>query len=423
MRSKGNEMAPRVSRRPDDVRIGRAFLVSVRGRSELDLPNYEEFASSYGGIAQGAGPVLNSIAAACIASGEPDLSALVVAEDTRLPGSFNGQPLRPGDSVGVSTWRQMLAEIRGYPWADESVLMLAPPKVGESFHDRSAIRAVWGGDIQGGMATFPRGDARVVNIFSDDEGPYPDRRVPGTDRIEYIGQGRTGDQSLTLRGNVLMERARTAGEAARYWHKPTGGDFTFERWVVIVGRHREGQKAAGVWRRAYVYDLAPVGSPESNDWPVSVREEVNLRSVDDALPPDAPDADAPGAPSKTELYQRLANRAAAGAGRAAGTRTAAEYARSAAARDAVLLRAEDRCESPRCNGMACDVRPDGASILDVDHIQDLAKKGADEPWNMIALCPNCHAAKTRGRDRKQLQKLFRQVARLVHDQALGGVQK
>lgn len=365
--------------------------------------------------------MLNSIAAACRDRAEPDLTALVVAEASRLPGSFDGQPLDATQADRVAAWRQMLADIRAYPWPDQPVVGPAPPEVGQSFRNRSAIAEVWGGDYQGGMASFPLEGGGIVNIFSDDDGPYPDRRVPGTDRIEYVGQGRVGDQTLKARGNALMERARTAGEAARYWHKPSGGEFTFERWIVIVGRHREWQKTTdGAWRRVYVYDLAPVGSPRPEDWPTSVHNEVEGRSVDDVLAPTPPDPQAVGAPGESELYRRLASRAATGAGRAAGTRTAADYARSAAARDAVLLRAHNRCENPRCAGMPCDVRADGASILDVDHVRDLAGGGPDEPWNMIALCPNCHAAKTRGRDRERLRTTFSKVARRAHDQALKG---
>ena len=38
----------------------------------------------------------------------------------------------------------------------------------------------------------------------------------------------------------------------------------------------------------------------------------------------------------------------------------------------------------------------GDPVLEVDHIHDLALGGPDDPAQMIALCPNCHAVKTRG---------------------------
>jgi predicted HNH restriction endonuclease len=56
----------------------------------------------------------------------------------------------------------------------------------------------------------------------------------------------------------------------------------------------------------------------------------------------------------------------------------------------------------------------GDPILEIDHIHDLAKDGPDDPIQMIALCPNCHAVKTRSRDREQLRQRLFEVARQRH---------
>ena len=408
-------VTPRYSQRPADVEAGRRFLHSVLARTDEGLPTYQQFADSYGGIPRGAAAILNSIAADCARNSEPDLTALVVNASTGLPTTLQGQAVAAGDPATAARWQELLTAIRTYPWPDTAPEIPPAPRIGQEFANRSAIADVWGGDHQGGMATFPHEAPRVVNIFSDDNGPYPDRRVPGTDRIEYVGQGRTGHQKLTARGNSLMEEARSLGQAARYWYRPTGGVFTFERWVVIVGRHREWHRDLdGAWRIAYVYDLAPVGSPSRDDWDLTVQAEVDARSVDDSTEDSPPDATLPDAPSMSELYQRLVDKAAAGAGKQPGIKTATEYARSAAARNAVLLRANGNCEYPKCAGMACDVRPDGTSILDVDHVRDLAEGGADQPWNMAALCPNCHAAKTRGRGRGSMRMQLLKVATVRH---------
>jgi 5-methylcytosine-specific restriction protein A len=42
------------------------------------------------------------------------------------------------------------------------------------------------------------------------------------------------------------------------------------------------------------------------------------------------------------------------------------------------------------------------------------------PANMIALCPNCHATKTRGSSRETLIPVLVQVAQLRHEEMLGG---
>jgi 5-methylcytosine-specific restriction enzyme A len=90
--------------------------------------------------------------------------------------------------------------------------------------------------------------------------------------------------------------------------------------------------------------------------------------------------------------------------------------RSDDARRAVLLRSDGRCENPGCTGDIHDVTDTGAPILEVDHIQDLALGGDDNPAQMIALCPNCHAIKTRGSIRDELRTVLFAAAELRHEQ-------
>ena len=93
------------------------------------------------------------------------------------------------------------------------------------------------------------------------------------------------------------------------------------------------------------------------------------------------------------------------------------------ARRAVLLRSEGRCENPACTGDIYDVTDSGAPILEVDHIHDLALGGDDDPAQMIALCPNCHAIKTRGSSREQLRTMLFTTAKLRHEQlATAGIE-
>ncbi|ACZ90493.1 HNH endonuclease signature motif containing protein [Streptosporangium roseum] len=91
-------------------------------------------------------------------------------------------------------------------------------------------------------------------------------------------------------------------------------------------------------------------------------------------------------------------------------------ARSTPAKRAVLLRCKGACENPDCEnpGRPSDTSVGGGPILDVDHIDDHAKGGRDYPELMIALCPNCHAVKTRGRSRDVLRERLREVARERH---------
>ena len=99
-------------------------------------------------------------------------------------------------------------------------------------------------------------------------------------------------------------------------------------------------------------------------------------------------------------------------------RISVDILRLESARRAVLLRSEGHCENPRCTGEPQDITDAGHPILEVDHIQDLAKGGPDHPEQMIALCPNCHAIKTRGRTREQLRHELFTVARQRHEAIL-----
>ncbi|MET9608015.1 HNH endonuclease [Streptomyces sp. NPDC006512] len=88
--------------------------------------------------------------------------------------------------------------------------------------------------------------------------------------------------------------------------------------------------------------------------------------------------------------------------------------------EAVLERCGGRCENPDCGGMPQDTTVRGEPLLEVDHIDDHASGGRDHPKRMIALCPNCHAMKTRGARAEVLRERFRKVARKAHKRRLAG---
>jgi 5-methylcytosine-specific restriction protein A len=122
-----------------------------------------------------------------------------------------------------------------------------------------------------------------------------------------------------------------------------------------------------------------------------------------------------------EEYRRLCSIAASigdTAARLGQPRVTVDALRLRSARRAVLLRSEGRCENPHCTGQPQDITDAGQPILDVDHVHDLAKGGPDHPEQMIALCPNCHAIKTRGSTREQLRQELLTVARQRHEAIL-----
>ncbi len=123
--------------------------------------------------------------------------------------------------------------------------------------------------------------------------------------------------------------------------------------------------------------------------------------------------------SLAQEYQRLCGRADVhwqGLDNKRATRTTSVPVRYEQARQAVMLRSQGRCENPRCTGDIRDRTDAGDPILEVDHLHDLAKGGEDLPAQMIALCPNCHAIKTRGHTRHDLKKDLVAEARRRHDE-------
>ncbi|MFE5731633.1 HNH endonuclease [Streptomyces sp. NPDC056528] len=101
-------------------------------------------------------------------------------------------------------------------------------------------------------------------------------------------------------------------------------------------------------------------------------------------------------------------------------RTTSVPVRRESAREAVLDRCGGRCENPGCSGMPSDVTDAGKPILEVDHIRPIAEEGRDHPEQMVALCPNCHAVKTRGSTRHEFQQTLFKVARTAHRRAMAG---
>jgi 5-methylcytosine-specific restriction enzyme A len=82
-----------------------------------------------------------------------------------------------------------------------------------------------------------------------------------------------------------------------------------------------------------------------------------------------------------------------------------------------LQRCKGNCENPQCDGHPKERATAGKPISQVDHVQDLAKGGPDVPWNMIVLCPNCHALKTYGVNREKLRRLLSAAAKQLHANA------
>ena len=275
-----------------------------------------------------------------------------------------------------------------------------PPILGERFKDRKTIWKAFGGQWQQGIVTFP--GEKIVNAFSDENGPYQDYRDPETGIIEYRGQGLTGEQRLIL-GNKLLEDARLNKEPVRYWHRPSGESWIFDSWVVVADRSIVIEEDINsVSSRRILWFLIPIDSPIKDNWPLEIKNApvLNLTDVRNEEPKKLKDL--------LKDYQKISSQLELEiAGKIISSSPRTQYKRRKEARDLVIARSKNSCEYDKCNGMPPDVNRQGLAILQVDHIVALAEGGPDIPSNMIALCPNCHAAKTYGLHSKKMSKRFK----------------
>ncbi|WP_157358402.1 HNH endonuclease [Amycolatopsis sp. ATCC 39116] len=326
-----------------------------------------------------------------------------------LAGSFNG------GAEGAARRLERLG------FTIVTAAQLNPPKIGEEHPNRTAIQATYGGNGVAGIVRFPGED--IINAFSDEEGPYADEPPDPIAPFEYRGDGRRGHQTLT-RGNKMLDTARQERRAVRFWYRPTGGKFSFVTWVAVLDRAQSWALDDDKEQRLeYAFLVAAVPDSDPTTWPEHVIARLNDRPITDTPPPPVPvstDADTPTrARSYRDYIDDLGETHSSSAAQSQPKkRERNNYQRSRQARDAVLVRAANQCENDRCTGMPADTTPAGTAILEVDHVDDLALGGPDHPRHMIALCPNCHATKTRGKNRAALRRHLRARAAALHRTAL-----
>lgn len=177
-------------------------------------------------------------------------------------------------------------------------------------------------------------------------------------------------------------------------------------WVSGIGQDKAP-------RPEIEWHLQAVPNPDPVAWPEVVSEALadSATTTDD----DPGSVEALPGMSYSQLVARVEAR---GQARRPSGVVRTDYPRSMAARRAVLERSLGTCESPRYTGMPPETNRRGQPILDVDHIKDLALGGEDHPTNMVALCPNCHAAKTRGAHPGRWRTELLRVAKAAHEAAL-----
>ncbi|MFI6979965.1 HNH endonuclease [Embleya sp. NPDC050154] len=237
-------------------------------------------------------------------------------------------------------------------------------------------------------------------------GPNQDGPIPETDLVGYTAPD--------TRTDLTLERARAATRPIRV-HRPDGvGGWDFETLAVVVGRCAQlSTDTAASRQNGDSWLLRPVPSADPESWPPEAHELLATSSLEDAVNEQLRTSES----NTTNAYALLNQRATQGAHDRIGSavvQAIVRRARNHSARQAVIERSAGACENPRCLGHPTELTTAGQPILEVDHVHDLARGGQDIPEVMIALCPNCHALKTRGVNRDELAEELLHVARRRH---------
>lgn len=233
-----------------------------------------------------------------------------------------------------------------------------------------------------------------------------------------------------------VPRAHGDGELKRWFaeHRPAGG-LTEEAYALMQRSGRARMAALDTLLHTYFTDggyealLAEVGLfddavAEDGAAGDELAEEVAPAGPDAsagaARTPLGPAARAVASAARYEQWCRMVEHRQAEDQERHITRTVRQPVRYGPARRAVLERCQGLCENPGCAGQPEDLTHGGQPLLEVDHVLGLAEGGDDHPRQMVALCPNCHAVKTRGQSRNELRRTLLEVARLRHAAFLSG---
>jgi 5-methylcytosine-specific restriction protein A len=293
----------------------------------------------------------------------------LVRYDTRLQNLSKGWYYGPFDTDVVSV-----------PDAPEF-------EVGQAYN-RWDLHDEFGGQRYSGIAT--PADRALIFIFTGESGEdygYEDRfRDDGT--FLYTGEGAEGDMKMEG-GNRAIREHRDHNEALHLF------EDTNDPWIVTyVGQYEYVdhdwltlEDENGDDREGLRFRLEPVGGTEI---------DVGEGTV--------------GTIPENKLFEKAKQSAPTGDinGSRSTTTTTRTYTRAEVVKEFALRSADGVCQGCGRDAPFKDRR--GQPFLEVHHLHRRSDGGADDPENVIALCPNCHRRVHHGRDSEEFnQELIRKA--------------
>jgi 5-methylcytosine-specific restriction protein A len=266
-------------------------------------------------------------------------------------------------------------------------------EVGQAYN-RWELNDVYGGGRYNGIST--PADHALVFIFTSSSGEsygYKDGFQPD-DTFLYTGEGVQGDMTMDGRNKSIHDHQANNEELHLF-------EDTEYPWIVIYRgqykydshRWEEHPDENGNPRDAIRFRLVPVGGKK-----VEISSDVSVLS-------------------DKKLYEN-AKRSSPQTGEpepgSSTTSSGQSYTRSEVVKQFALRMAEGVCQG--CDEEAPFIDSDGDPYLEVHHLHSRADGGADDPENVLAICPNCHRRVHHGRGGDRFnQGLIEKAAELYDD--------
>jgi 5-methylcytosine-specific restriction protein A len=255
--------------------------------------------------------------------------------------------------------------------------------VGEKYN-RWELHDKFGGQRYSGIST--PANHPLIFIFTGDSGEeygYDDEfRDDGS--FMYTGEGTEGDMVMEGGNEAIRAHQQNAEDIHLFedtdypWIVTYVGQFEYvgHDWVTLEDQD-------GKDREAIRFRLEPVGGTE-----VEI-EDGTPRSLSDS-----------------ELFEKAKQSTPDSSGRARSSGTSSSggrhYSRSEVVKEFALRAADGVCQG--CEDTAPFRDEQGDWFLEVHHLHRRSDGGADDPENVIALCPNCHRRVHHGQDGEEFNQ-------------------
>lgn len=256
-------------------------------------------------------------------------------------------------------------------------------EVGQKYH-RWELHDKFGGQRYTGIST--PADRALIFLFTGESGEnygYEDEfRGGGT--FLYTGEGVEGDMTMDG-GNEAIREHRQHNEELHLFE-----DTDYPWIVTYVGQYE------------YVgHDWLTLEDRRGDDRD-AIRFRLEPASGTEVVVEDG----SPASLSEAELFKKAKQSAPTGSKSLGGTTTSSgggkNYARSEVVKEFALRTADGVCQG--CGQDAPFRDENDEKFLEVHHLFRRSDGGADDPENVIALCPNCHREVHHGKNGDELNK-------------------